>query len=539
MPDKTDGTPGAEMIHVDVRELGAKALSAAGISPDDPQLRPVIEHLRTLLTVGGTVEMANGHAPQEPDMPLAYTLALAVFGQDLRDWAADSKTEGFVLAANPRPQLLSFLRNVKVDRRRRSDTEWLETAVETAGKSPVAKRLLAEIRAQLAAEDADVTRPQVFPDVAPYFPMGPADTARVRRELAAWLASSKGYDHYADAVKQRRQQIFTRQMTYSPDPARLLQQAEHATIANAPLYYVDANSCEHAAAVLPSMPRFVPMRKDLPTKTGFVLFAKPLGDYMGQLFPGQEGALLLERDGELVDLSRQLRETRCQVIGASWRLSYDSWRQRERFTGGCFWITFYVLPPSRVLSRPGEPLRDVWALEAQLYTSVAPDQEGVVGLYDPTVMEGAASDYLDEMPDQPGPAQWIRALFGVFLLNAQKGIGARQVVRTQARKLSKSKARATGQKQIPAEEVQVLTLRGNQRRAPVAQPGDGAEGERPSRKYDRWRWPVREFWREQWYPSLNAHRPVLIAEYIKGPEGAPLKPRRDVVRVVKGPGKKE
>lgn len=46
-------------------------------------------------------------------------------------------------------------------------------------------------------------------------------------------------------------------------------------------------------------------------------------------------------------------------------------------------------------------------------------------------------------------------------------------------------------------------------------------------------WPFGH-WRQQWYPSIGEHRPVLIAPYIKGPTGAPLlKPRETAIAVVR------
>jgi hypothetical protein len=36
------------------------------------------------------------------------------------------------------------------------------------------------------------------------------------------------------------------------------------------------------------------------------------------------------------------------------------------------------------------------------------------------------------------------------------------------------------------------------------------------------RWLVRGHWRNQWYPSLEVHKPRWIAEHIKGPEAMPL-----------------
>jgi hypothetical protein len=36
------------------------------------------------------------------------------------------------------------------------------------------------------------------------------------------------------------------------------------------------------------------------------------------------------------------------------------------------------------------------------------------------------------------------------------------------------------------------------------------------------RWIVDAHWRNQWYPSLGCHKPILIAPYVKGPEHLPL-----------------
>lgn len=62
------------------------------------------------------------------------------------------------------------------------------------------------------------------------------------------------------------------------------------------------------------------------------------------------------------------------------------------------------------------------------------------------------------------------------------------------------------------EPVRVITLR-------RAASGSGA-GE-SDREYHH-RWIVRGHWRQQWYPSRGANRPVWIAPHIKGPEDAPL-----------------
>lgn len=61
--------------------------------------------------------------------------------------------------------------------------------------------------------------------------------------------------------------------------------------------------------------------------------------------------------------------------------------------------------------------------------------------------------------------------------------------------------------------VRVVHLRGSR-----SSRGDGSAGPKDWRH----RWLVRGHWRQQWYPSLESHRPVWIAPHIKGPDDAPL-----------------
>lgn len=61
-------------------------------------------------------------------------------------------------------------------------------------------------------------------------------------------------------------------------------------------------------------------------------------------------------------------------------------------------------------------------------------------------------------------------------------------------------------------EIRVVRLRASERRESTGE----------SARDWRHRWTVRGHWRRQWYPSIQAHRPVWIAPFVKGPEGAPL-----------------
>lgn len=45
------------------------------------------------------------------------------------------------------------------------------------------------------------------------------------------------------------------------------------------------------------------------------------------------------------------------------------------------------------------------------------------------------------------------------------------------------------------------------------------------------RWEVQGHWRNQWYPSLNTHRPKWIEGYVKGPTDKPFIPKRGLYQV--------
>lgn len=60
--------------------------------------------------------------------------------------------------------------------------------------------------------------------------------------------------------------------------------------------------------------------------------------------------------------------------------------------------------------------------------------------------------------------------------------------------------------------VRVISIRG------VGNGGAAGDGQREWKH----RWMVRGHWRRQWYRSIQAHRPVWINPFVKGPDDAPL-----------------
>lgn len=76
--------------------------------------------------------------------------------------------------------------------------------------------------------------------------------------------------------------------------------------------------------------------------------------------------------------------------------------------------------------------------------------------------------------------------------------------------------------------VSVVHLREREKRAATADAETVAAGDRTY----RYQWIVQAHTRQQWYPSLETHLPILIGPYIKGPEDKPLKPRTTPIFLV-------
>lgn len=65
--------------------------------------------------------------------------------------------------------------------------------------------------------------------------------------------------------------------------------------------------------------------------------------------------------------------------------------------------------------------------------------------------------------------------------------------------------------------VNVVSLRAEVREAVAVERGEGPQWKQ--------RWLVRGHYRAQWYPSTSSHKVIWVAPYLKGPDGAPLRPQ--------------
>jgi hypothetical protein len=97
--------------------------------------------------------------------------------------------------------------------------------------------------------------------------------------------------------------------------------------------------------------------------------------------------------------------------------------------------------------------------------------------------------------------------------------------RGEAHRTARRRLERAGSVQEPY--IKVVELR----RRHYREHGDAGEsGEGPDWKN---RWIVSGHWRRQYYPSTDAHKPLYIAPYVKGPEDRPLKTPQSKLFVVK------
>lgn len=116
---------------------------------------------------------------------------------------------------------------------------------------------------------------------------------------------------------------------------------------------------------------------------------------------------------------------------------------------------------------------------------------------------------LEEHPGEGAPAGFM--LSTVWLLMGQRGLASTTTGVPEPKNKAARRRQAPLRKQLDA--VRIIELRSGT---------DHAAAYAGTTRAYRHRWMVKGHWRQQWYPSLGMHRPVWVAPYVKGPEGAPL-----------------
>lgn len=393
-----------------------------------------------------------------------------------------------------------------------------------------------------------------------------SDVPAIRRQLAEWYKTD-GAPWYELMIRAGRQPV-------RPDgPPRqvseFLARAEHERVTQGDLWFVDRSMCQLVTAAHETMPAFTPHPEDLPSRTGFAVFAEPIMmrdpiteeslretvDLMAAS-PGQEE--IVQRVRHLMEVSEanmgtvieslaeaggrgdpaatlairaNLREAcgydlnevyscflshQIEIYGVSWS-HLPGGPEGTRAPAGGVWMSFYSnsnLP--ELMNETSISLNNMFRSARSNLPPLIVDNEAVT----PWCPPGGSPEQFALPAKTHTTHGWARLVFALFRLAAQVGLGE-QVTESTPR----AERRRTARAQLPDRPVRVVRLRGRQ----SEHDSTGMGG----REY-RHRWIVRGHWRQQWYPTLDDHRPIWINAHAKGPDDAPLL-GGERVTVVRGP----
>lgn len=260
----------------------------------------------------------------------------------------------------------------------------------------------------------------------------------------------------------------------------------------AELFHVSLEMTEVADTARRDMPGYRLHKEDLPAERGLIFFDAPIGVFDA----GCDDPHLSPYDRREIALAKVTgREVApAVVVAALWGPALD--RSGREGVLVVTWTDSSYLAEHQ--ERTGNPAG-----------AAAVRGLGALSYHDETVLP--FGDYYDEGAglDQPVRNQALGTLLCAWLLMGQR------IVSTSEAPLPRQTRRRFVREGRPVPAVRVVKLR--HARRPAAE----EDGEGSGREY-RHRWLVRGHWRNQWYPSRQANRPIFIPTYVKGPEGAPL-----------------
>ncbi|WP_228916870.1 hypothetical protein [Streptomyces sp. DH20] len=314
------------------------------------------------------------------------------------------------------------------------------------------------------------------------------DVPEIRAELAAWLA---------DTGPDGGQEVWARGFdpgTAAQERAAAARQA--VTLQAAELFYVSADMTRMAVSAGQALPSYRLHPEDLPAPHGLLLWEEPATDaYDGGEYTG------------------------CPIIGMSWaqrgnRVEVRSWARREE------WLAFMAK------GDPRAGLRDLTPEEVRRLRLRNP--QPIVCMSSGWLPFGRVPGWLSSAPEDTSgmtlaeledlarssgrQEQAERALVVTWLLMGQ----------TLAREEDVRPSKAAVKHLHRLDPKLLTSTRYVQLRHAKTVPEQRAQTGEAGGKTYRHRWIVRGHWKNQWYPSRQAHRPIYVHPHIKGPDGAPL-----------------
>jgi hypothetical protein len=244
----------------------------------------------------------------------------------------------------------------------------------------------------------------------------------------------------------------------------------------ADLYYVTEPMSAVVRQAAESMPPYRFLKEDMPSPIGLVVWAAPIGK-----------------------------------IDDAWIEHHADRRVHE-----AVWFRAALWAPATTEMGPGVQVSLFSDTDTLIDRGIAPDGYtddqlarfkqalGPLAYYDE-----AALPYAD-LADHPIKNSAFAAVMTTWLIMGQR------IAVVEHERLPRQMRRAAARAGEPEPTVRTITLRR------AAKPGQADEdGQGPKREFHH-RWIVKGHWRQQWYASEQRHKPIYIADFVKGPEGAPM-----------------
>ncbi|MGP3917654.1 hypothetical protein [Nonomuraea sp. 10N515B] len=341
-------------------------------------------------------------------------------------------------------------------------------------------------------------------------PFAADEVPALRRDLLEWIRDGRGLAFHARMSHSAGTMMGRPELDGHPGMmhayAEMLVAQETRTLADAELYFVTAEMTELVQTAAASMPAFPPDADDFPVPAGLVVYETPLVQYERS----ELTALVI--DGRLAFDPRDGREE-VGVSACTWG-PYDAGGQWRH---GGVWMSFYRNRAEMLAKlhddRDRDHLRDI-------VTRLVPDNEYGIQFTADQANKASLEERLAETDKPAYTSYWAKHLMATLLLMRQP------LVYQRAEPIRRGLRRRLERSGYPTGDIQILDARPRRYTTlPHDDSGHGAGPEAAAEETGRKigvRFPVRGFWRNQWYPSRQVHRPKWIDPHWRGPEDAPI-----------------
>ncbi|MFD9078148.1 hypothetical protein [Streptomyces erythrochromogenes] len=370
----------------------------------------------------------------------------------------------------------------------------------------------------------------------------PRDLPEWRAELVQFAASDVANVTMREAVRGGRCNIVPtmRNAPLAADTlaAIILNRAERARLEEAELYFATADMTALALAAAATPPRERVSVDRLPSESGFLVFAEPIGGYVEDV-----GLALASTPAARPGVDARVTTP---IVAASWtawtpedvsvegqavtwgRTSRDGYAAIPPGTRG-IWVTYYSprglfsgLPPETVLGT----MRDGSVMTAGMIEAERHLVPGGPLAWDNEVLLFEGAEFTAARPDTTDV--WSHTLYTAWQLMSSAG-GTRWAEVEEIPRDRAGRKRDTRQGITGPSDVRVVGVHTAQR--PPREAADADAAASTGRREPSWscRWPVRPYRRSTCLnPGGHAdgdcqHEDRIVPGHIKGPQGAPLR----------------